>query len=511
MPITHLIAQQAQQTPDAPAIVGNDHAITYAQFAMRVQAAATVLMKHGVKPGDGVALQLPHSPYWHWAFTLGALRIGACPLAVHPRSGGEFFGASICKHLVVAPRDPLPTPAGLVRIELDEDALRTLMNTRLVIGLPALAEAEAHGAVLLLAHASHGGPRIVRLGATLLRQRVNLTLTRHGYTRDARTLCALAFDDGVGMQHALATWMAGGALVLSKGADDIADTVRKHVPNRVVTTPLGIGQLLKAFVEPAPGQADRVLVVTDGLLPQEWAEKALQRLGSELRVVYACAETSEISLGNEQGLARHPGAMGGPLPEMEVQIVDAAGQPCPPLQAGLLRVRSALAVGSHAADYARAGALPAFHNGWVYCEHAAWLTPQGRLAITGPAAPGAFAALVAAVPAVPAIPGQGVSLLELEAAVAGLSQVKEACVLVLNRADAPPMPVVSIVCEADVDLDALGQQIEVLRPGVPPFHLVRVPPLPRDAAGQVDRERLAKTVASGLAGPLTRKPAALAS
>lgn len=507
MPITHLIAQQAQRTPDAPAILGADSAVTYAQFAMRVQAAATVLMKHGVKPGDGLALYLPQSLYWRWAFTLGALRIGACPLAVHPSATGDLQGAPVCQHLLVARGDQLPTPAGLQRIELDEDALRLLITTRLVVGLPALAEAEPQAAVLLLAHASHGGPRVVRLSASLLHLRANLARIRHGYTSDARTLCALAFDDGLGMQHALATWMAGGAVVLNPSAEDIGGAVRLHQPSHIVTTPLGIGQLLKAFNEPAPGQAGRVLVVTDGMLPQEWAEKALERLGSELRVVYATAETSEIAQGNEQGLARHPGAMGTPWPEVELEVVEPDGRPCPPLKAGLLRVRSALTVKAHLADFARPGALPAFHDGWVYCEHAAWLTPQGRLAITGPAAAGAFAALVASVPAQPLVPGQGVALTVLEAAVNALPEVTEACVLVLHRDDAPPMPVVAVVCEPTVNLDALAAQIEVIRPGVPTFHLVRVPPLPRLDDGQIDRERLSRSVARGLTGPLTLKPA----
>ena len=42
MPITQLIAQQAQRTPEAPAIVGADSQVSYAQFAQRVQAAAAV-------------------------------------------------------------------------------------------------------------------------------------------------------------------------------------------------------------------------------------------------------------------------------------------------------------------------------------------------------------------------------------------------------------------------------------------------------------------------------------
>lgn len=508
MPITQLIAQQAQRTPDSPAVLGADSAVTYAQFATRVQAAATVLMKHGVKPGDGLALYLPQSPYWHWAFMLGALRIGACPLVVHPRSSGDFHGATVCQHLLVAMGDRLPTPDAVQRIELDEDALRLLINTRMVIGLPALGEAEPRAAVLLQAHASHGGPRLVRLSAPLLQRRANLARIRHGYSASSRTLCALAFDSGVGIQHALATWMAGGALVLSPSMDDLAESVSLHSPDRIVTTPLGIGQLLKGFPEPAPGREGRVLIVTDGLLPQEWATKALERLGSELRVLFATAEASEIAQGSELGLARHPGAMGRPWPEVDLQVVEPDGQLCPPLKSGLIRVRSALAVKGYLADFARPGALPAVHDGWVYCEQAGWLTPQGHLAITVPAAPSALAALVATAPTQPAPPpGEGIALTVFEAAVNALPEVTEACVLVLNQVDAPPMPVVAVVCEATVDLDALAAQIEVVRPGVPSFHLVRVPPLPHRDDGAVDREQLVRTVARGLGGPLTPKPA----
>ena len=61
--LSALVAAQAHNTPDAPALADAHIALTYRQMREQVIALATLLRERGVKPGDSVAVALPRSVF----------------------------------------------------------------------------------------------------------------------------------------------------------------------------------------------------------------------------------------------------------------------------------------------------------------------------------------------------------------------------------------------------------------------------------------------------------------
>src|SRR5699024_2927651 len=61
--LSALVAEQAQKTPDAPALADAHIELNYRQMREQVVALATTLRERGVKPGDSVAVALPRSVF----------------------------------------------------------------------------------------------------------------------------------------------------------------------------------------------------------------------------------------------------------------------------------------------------------------------------------------------------------------------------------------------------------------------------------------------------------------
>src|SRR5438270_7244117 len=60
--VAQLFEQQARQTPDAVAVEWAGGTITYARLHARTDRLARRLTRHGVQPGDRVAVLMHHSP-----------------------------------------------------------------------------------------------------------------------------------------------------------------------------------------------------------------------------------------------------------------------------------------------------------------------------------------------------------------------------------------------------------------------------------------------------------------
>ena len=61
--LSALVAEQANRTPDAPALADARYQFSYREMREQVVALATVLREHGVHPGDSVAVALPRSVF----------------------------------------------------------------------------------------------------------------------------------------------------------------------------------------------------------------------------------------------------------------------------------------------------------------------------------------------------------------------------------------------------------------------------------------------------------------
>ncbi len=81
--VPHLVDQIAARFPDRPAAADETTALTYRELTAAAARVARILMEHGVKPGDVVALALSRSVGYLVAM-LGVLRAGAAYLPIDP-------------------------------------------------------------------------------------------------------------------------------------------------------------------------------------------------------------------------------------------------------------------------------------------------------------------------------------------------------------------------------------------------------------------------------------------
>jgi long-subunit acyl-CoA synthetase (AMP-forming) len=107
----------AAKRPDAVALrtPGDATAITWAEYAARVERIAGGLAALGVEPGDTVAIMLLNRPEFHLVDT-AALHLGATPFSVYntsPREAVEYLFANAGNRVLFTQRAFLPVVEGL--------------------------------------------------------------------------------------------------------------------------------------------------------------------------------------------------------------------------------------------------------------------------------------------------------------------------------------------------------------------------------------------------------------
>ncbi len=79
-----LVADIAEQTPDAPAFLHGDRTMSFLELTENARRAAQGLADLGIGPGDRVALWLPNVPAYPILY-LACVRLGAIAVAVNTR------------------------------------------------------------------------------------------------------------------------------------------------------------------------------------------------------------------------------------------------------------------------------------------------------------------------------------------------------------------------------------------------------------------------------------------
>ena len=113
MPLAHpaadvwtLLADIAEETPDAPAFIHGERALTFGELLDCSARTAQGLADLGVGPGDRVALWLPNVPAYPILY-FACVRLGAIAVAVNTRyravEVADIVGRSGAKVLACAP------------------------------------------------------------------------------------------------------------------------------------------------------------------------------------------------------------------------------------------------------------------------------------------------------------------------------------------------------------------------------------------------------------------------
>ncbi|MFJ1915385.1 amino acid adenylation domain-containing protein [Streptomyces sp. NPDC088147] len=496
VPLSEQLGRRAAVTPDAVAVAAGDERLTYAQLEERAGRLAQVLRARGARPGRTVALALPRDTDLPVAL-LAVLRTGAAYLPVDPtfpagRTADVLSDAEPVL-LVTVSRVAGAIPGGGARLLLDDPALVAELATAPAAEPDAAPFDPALPAYVLYTSGSTGKPK----GVTVSRANLDSLLAAMaaqvplGPTDRLLAVTTVAFDIS-GLELFLPL-LAGATVVLApedhvRRPAELARSLRESGITAMQATPTLWQEIL---AEDPRCLAGLTVLVGGEALPGPLAGR-LTAAARRVVNVYGPTETTIWSTAHEvrAGEERAP-AIGRPLANTRVQVLDSALRPVPDGTAGELYISGGgVASGYHGAPATTATRFVADAFGALFGE------PGGRMYRTGDLvrrrADGDLEFLGRTDEQVK-VRGFRVELGELEAALTRLPSVA-AAVAAVRRGPAGDDRLVAYAVPAGedgIDPVAVRRALAATLPDhMVPTTLVALAELPLTANGKVDRRAL---------------------
>jgi len=321
--------------PDgAPALVGPGGTTTYGELRAQVAGARKELARHGIAPGDRVALVAENNARFVVAY-LAILGRGAAAVLLNPASPAAELGRELetvdAKAVVVgstgraaaeqASADHgIPVIADLSADQADAPEVENVDDEDL--------------AVLIFTAGTAGSPKAAMLTHGNLRanlEQVQRHPGRQVTSKDvALGVLPLFHIFGLNVVLGLMLWV-GGSVVLDERFD--AARTLKLINDYGVTMVAGAPPMYAAWARLPDGEADPaafdgVRLVTSGAaaLQDDTAQAFTARFQKPIYQGYGLTEASPVVTRSLTSEPPQPGSIGVPLPGVEVRLVDEEGE-----------------------------------------------------------------------------------------------------------------------------------------------------------------------------------------
>ncbi len=480
MNVTAAIHMHARLRPRAPAVITPSRALTFAQLDAAIWRAAMRFKTEGIEAGQVVVVDIADSVK-HLVVALALARIGAAHLA-------NFHGHDAA---VLA---PLMARVNAVRtiadadVRADEVLFGPARPARESIGVMA-AEMRQHASMPWLYVASSGTtgrPKIISITHRMALQRGRrfaagvpvLASDRH------MPLSSLAFWSS--KQRVVATLNVGGCAVFAGGLslERALEFMRRTRVTRISCAVMHLHQLCAVEQKEMLLPQLRVLEVLGSTVTEELRRSVKHKVSWNLYVMYSATEMGAVTVAPPE--MEVPETVGTALPGVHLQIVDAADQPLPRGEVGIIRVRAAGVVEGYYDD-AEATAK-AFRGGWFYPGDLGALTDDEQLIFKGRADDMMI------------FDGINIYPAEIEAVLAAHEAVGEAAAFAVRSEVHQDVPVAAVTLRAPVAEAELLAFCRARLGSRAPQKIIVVDEFPRNPAGKVLKRELP--------GLLKRKPAA---
>ena len=244
--LAQLVADQADKTPDAPALADAHIELNYRQMREQVVALATLLRERGVKPGDSVAVALPRSVFLTLALH-GIVEAGAAWLPLdtgYPDDRLRMMLEDAKPSLLIASDDQLSRFSDLPVPVFSYNTLLPPAGSE-----PLRLAKPAHTAYIIFTSGSTGRPKGVMVGHTAIVNR--LMWMQDHYPLDAHDVVAqktpCSFD--VSVWEFWWPFIAGAKLVMAEpDAHRDPQAMQNFFAHYGVTTTHFVPSMLAAFV-----------------------------------------------------------------------------------------------------------------------------------------------------------------------------------------------------------------------------------------------------------------------
>lgn len=469
--------------PARIAILFGEHRIDHGRFASDVAAMANWLRGQGVISGQSIGIFLKH-PYWEWIANLAAMRLGVTVAVLTSKyaeevavAGGlnvcladsttEFKSTLVQRVVGFSPQNMLPL------------AQQFGLSTGAENSLVPLSDVPSRR--LMFSSGTTGRPKGVVWDEQMLAKGIEITRSSQGLGKDSVLTSLLGTDTGVGFRYPLAVWQAGGCVLLRSGVPGSHRSgltlSQLSTTNVILTSPVRLQECLRSFPRRWDGAAARKIVVVGGRLPVAVREEALKLACRTVSIAYGSTETGGISTGDSSLMDRHPGAVGFAMEGASIEIVDSNGKNRPTGQAGTVRTRTSYMASGYVGSAASAD--DQFRDAWFYPGDEGVLFADGLLAINGRLSETLN------------LMGVKYSTSDLEAKLAQLNSIREVCAVMMKVGDADALVFAAVTDDATA-MRRLWHEIQAEIPLGVPMRLVRVPALPRNGMGKIERPTLVK-------------------
>ncbi|MBW3571291.1 MAG: amino acid adenylation domain-containing protein, partial [Gemmatimonadetes bacterium] len=328
-----MVEAQAAATPHAPAVAGEDGALTYAGLDARANQVARRLRAMGVGAEDRVAVCLERGAETVAAL-LGVLKAGAAYVAVDPKDPAEraawLLEDSGARAVVTRAGVPLP-PHHAATLWMDAAALADESPEPVDAGV-----APEQAAYVVYTSGSTGRPKgvVVEHRSICNYVRGILAHLEEVPCRSFATVSTFAADLG---NTVIFPALCSGGVLHVVGAeravdpDGFAAYVQSHGIDCLKIVPSHLAALMGG-ADPAAALPKRLLVLGGEASRAEWVE-GIRALAPALRVMnhYGPTETTVgvLTLPVEESAGRDTLPLGRPLPNVRVYVLDPSMRPVP--------------------------------------------------------------------------------------------------------------------------------------------------------------------------------------
>ncbi|WP_020139868.1 long-chain-fatty-acid--CoA ligase [Streptomyces sp. 351MFTsu5.1] len=337
-PLAAVLADTAARRPDTPAVVFGSTTVTYRQLWERARGCAAELRRHGIGPGDRVALLLPNSP-WFPVVYYGVLALGATvvPMNTQLRSGEiEFVLADSGARALVGAGPAVEEgakAAASADVPLFTVGVEDSPGTRLDPHEPAppvpghFPNPPHDTAAILYTSGTTGRPK----GAMLTHRNVitNIEVTAvspFAVRPDDVLLCPLPLSHTFGQTCVMGVaFHVGATVVLMPGftADTALDLMAGCGCTVFMGVPTMYHALLEAVANGAPAPRLHRAYSGGSALPVPVLERVQEVFGCQVYEGYGLTETSPCVAYNHPGSVTRAGTVGTPIAGVEVGIARA--------------------------------------------------------------------------------------------------------------------------------------------------------------------------------------------
>ncbi len=377
---------------DAIALIAPDHTrLTYRQLYEHTLSQAEALRAMGIQRHSRVAVVLPEGPELATAF----LTVTQCAICVpvNPAfSESEFinyFEDVSATHLIVQ--------AGEADLARQATRLRDMPVIELLPGSTAglftlSGRIETHpaghdpvegadSALILTTSGTTSRPKVVALTHQLLCTRVIIRLPVYQISAADRLLNVMPMFHSSSLTHFLLSLVAGASVICVRGfyAKDFFNWITELQPTWCSAAAAMYETVLTyAPPEPRPHRL-RFLRAGSMALPMAVQERLEATFAVPILQAYSSTEAGAIAANPLPPRKAKPGSVG--LPMIDLQIVDANGQPLPVNTHGAIVVCGPSVIAGYEND--DEATQQAFPDGWFRTGDTGYLDADGFLFLTG--------------------------------------------------------------------------------------------------------------------------------